>query len=43
MQRGQVEREVMQLVQQLRDGGLLAIQDHRGQQQQDSPNVDFKK
>ena len=47
MQRGQVEKEVMQLVQQLRDGGLLAIQDHRGQQQQqqqqDSPNVDFKK
>lgn len=38
LQRGQVEKEVLQLVQQLRDGGLLAISD-----QSDAPNVEFKK
>lgn len=36
MQRGQVEREVTQLVQQLRDGGLVAIAG-----QPDTPNVTF--
>lgn len=38
LQRGQVEKEVMQLVQQLRDGGLVVIAG-----QQDTPNVEFKK
>jgi metal-sulfur cluster biosynthetic enzyme len=38
LQRKQVEKEVMQLIQQLRDGGLIAIAG-----QQDSPNVEFKK
>ena len=38
LQRNQIEKEVMQLVQQLRDGGLLAISG-----QSDTPNVEFKK
>ena len=38
LQRNQVEKEVMQLLQQLRDGGLIAIAG-----QPDVPNVDFKK
>ena len=38
LQRNQVEKEVMQLLQQLRDGGLIAIAE-----QPDSPNVEFKK
>jgi len=38
LQRGQVEKEVMQLLQQLRDGGLIAIAG-----QPDIPNVEFKK
>lgn len=38
LQRNQVEKEVMQLVQQLRDGGLLVIPN-----QPDTPNVQFKK
>jgi len=38
LQRNQVEKEVTQLVQQLRDGGLLAIPN-----QPEVPNVDFKK
>ncbi len=38
LQRKQVEKEVMQLLQQLRDGGLIAIAG-----QQDVPNVEFKK
>jgi len=38
LQRKQVEKEVMQLLQQLRDGGLIAIAG-----QQDTPNVEFKK
>ncbi|MDH3678096.1 MAG: PqqD family peptide modification chaperone [Nitrosopumilus sp.] len=38
LQRKQVEKEVMQLIQQLRDGGLIAIAG-----QPDTPNVDFKK
>jgi metal-sulfur cluster biosynthetic enzyme len=38
LQRKQVEKEVMQLIQQLRDGGLIAIAG-----QPDAPNVDFKK
>ncbi len=38
LQRSQVEKEVMQLVQQLRDGGLLVIPS-----QPSAPNVDFKK
>ena len=38
LQRKQVEKEVMQLLQQLRDGGLIAIAG-----QPDMPNVDFKK
>ncbi len=38
LQRNQVEKEVMQLVQQLRDGGLLVISGSP-----DAPNVDFKK
>ncbi len=39
LQRGQVEKEVMQLLQQLRDGGLIAI---AGQQPEVS-NVEFKR
>ncbi len=38
LQRKQVEKEVMQLLQQLRDGGLIAIAG-----QPDVPNVEFKK
>jgi metal-sulfur cluster biosynthetic enzyme len=38
LQRKQVEKEVMQLIQQLRDGGLIAIAG-----QPDAPNVEFKK
>jgi len=38
LQRKQVEKEVMQLLQQLRDGGLIAIAG-----QLDVPNVEFKK
>jgi metal-sulfur cluster biosynthetic enzyme len=38
LQRKQVEKEVMQLIQQLRDGGLIAIAG-----QLDTPNVEFKK
>ena len=38
LQRSQVEKEVMQLVQQLRDGGLLVIPSQPG-----ASNVDFKK
>jgi metal-sulfur cluster biosynthetic enzyme len=38
LQRKQVEKEVMQLIQQLRDGGLIAIAG-----QPDTPNVEFKK
>jgi len=38
LQRNQVEKEVMQLLQQLRDGGLIAIPD-----QPDTPNVEFRK
>jgi len=38
LQRKQVEKEVMQLVQQLRDGGLLVIADSQG-----APNADPKK
>lgn len=38
LQRNQVEKEVMQLVQQLTDGGLLVIPN-----QPDAPNVEFKK
>lgn len=38
LQRNQVEKEVMQLVQQLRDGGLLVIPS-----QSDAPNVEFQK
>jgi|TARA_B100000809_G_scaffold74194_1_gene71987 metal-sulfur cluster biosynthetic enzyme len=38
LQRNQVEKEVMQLLQQLRDGGLIAIAG-----QPDIPNVQFKK
>jgi len=38
LQRSQVEKEVMQLLQQLRDGGLIAIAG-----QPDMPNVEFKK
>lgn len=37
LQRNQVEKEVMQLLQQLRDGGLIAIAG-----QPDAPNVEFK-
>ena len=36
LQRSQVEKEVMQLIQQLRDGGLIMIP------QTEAPNVDFK-
>ncbi|PIW35497.1 MAG: metal-sulfur cluster biosynthesis protein, partial [Nitrosopumilales archaeon CG15_BIG_FIL_POST_REV_8_21_14_020_33_23] len=35
LQRNQVEKEVMQLLQQLREGGLIAIPD--------APNVEFRK
>ena len=38
LQRNQVEKEVMQLLKQLRDGGLIAIAGHP-----DTPNVEFKK
>jgi metal-sulfur cluster biosynthetic enzyme len=38
LQRNQVEKEVMQLLQQLRDGGLISIAG-----QPDTPNVEFKK
>ena len=38
LQRSQVEKEVMQLLKQLHEGGLLVITN-----QTDSPNVDFKK
>ena len=38
LQRNQVEKEVMQLLQQLRDGGLIAIGG-----QPETPNVEFKK
>ena len=38
LQRNQVEKEVMQLLQQLREGGLIAITG-----QPDTPNVEFKK
>ncbi len=38
LQRSQVEKEVMQLLKQLHEGGLIVITN-----QQDAPNVDFKK
>jgi len=38
LQRTQVEKEVMQLIKQLNEGGLLTIPNHG-----DVPNVDFKK
>jgi len=38
LQRTQVEKEVMQLLKQLNDGGLLVIADNN-----DQPNVEFKK
>ena len=38
LQRNQVEKEVMQLLQQLREGGLIVIPD-----QPAAPNVDFRK
>ena len=38
LQRNQVEKEVMQLIQQLRDGGLIAIPN-----QPEATNVEFKK
>jgi metal-sulfur cluster biosynthetic enzyme len=38
LRRNQVEKEVMQLLQQLREGGLIAIPN-----QPDAPNVQFKK
>ena len=38
LQRSQVEKEVMQLLKQLHEGGLLVIPN-----QNDAPNVDFKK
>ena len=38
LQRTQVEKEVMQLLKQLHEGGLLVIPD-----QPDAPNVEFKK
>ena len=38
LQRKQVEKEVIQLIQQLRDGGLISIPG-----QSDSPNVEFRK
>jgi hypothetical protein len=38
LQRSQVEKEVMQLLKQLNEGGLLVIAN-----QNETPNVDFKK
>ena len=38
LQRNQVEKEVMQLLKQLHEGGLLVIPN-----QNDAPNVEFKK
>ena len=38
LQRTQVEKEVMQLIKQLNEGGLLVIVN-----QDDAPNVEFKK
>ena len=38
LQRTQVEKEVMQLLKQLHEGGLIVITS-----QNDAPNVDFKK
>ncbi len=38
LQRGQVEKEVMQLVKQLTDGGLLVVAGNT-----DAPNIEFKK
>ncbi len=38
MQRNQVEKEVLQLIKQLRDGGLVVIPDQAGMQ-----NIDFQK
>ena len=38
LQRNQVEKEVMQLIKQLHDGGLLVISN-----QTETPNVEFKK
>jgi len=38
LQRNQVEKEVLQLVNQLRDGGLIIIPN-----QPETPNVEFKK
>ena len=38
LQRNQVEKEVMQLIKQLHDGGLLVITNEH-----EEPNVDFKK
>ena len=38
LQRTQVEKEVMQLLKQLNDGGLLIIPN-----QEEQPNVEFKK
>ena len=38
LQRTQVEKEVMQLLKQLHEGGLLVIPN-----QNDAPNVEFKK
>ena len=37
-ERGQVEKEVLQLINQLREGGLISIEG-----MQDTPNVEFKK
>ena len=37
LQRSQVEKEVLQLLQQLRDGGLIVIDGH------DAPNTEFKR
>ena len=38
LQRKQVEKEVLQLINQLRDGGLIVIPN-----QPETPNVEFKK
>ena len=38
LQRTQVEKEVLQLLKQLHEGGLLVIPNHN-----DAPNVEFKK
>ncbi len=47
LQRNQVEKEVMQLVRQLQEGGLLVIPNQDSQQQQqteeEAPNVEFNK